>query len=121
MLSKYFRYSSANSLNMESIIGLAIGIPAIILLITLVVLLLSLLLVKSRKKGAYTTDPVIYDTIEDNSFPGPVVISVNAAYGLAEENTSGGNAEYETIEGDFTPDSVLSSDNPAYGLAEPRR
>ncbi|XP_064396758.1 hemicentin-1-like isoform X3 [Halichondria panicea] len=111
-----------NSLSMESIIGLAIGIPAIILLITLVVILFSLLLVKSRrKKGAYTTDPVIYDTIEDSSSPDPVVISVNAAYGLAEENTSGGNAEYETIEGDSTPDPVLTSDNPAYGLAEPRR
>ncbi len=106
---------------MEFIIGLAIGIPTIILLITLVVilLLLSLLLVKSRKKGAYTTDPVIYDTIEDNSSPNPVVISVNAAYGLAEENTSGGNKEYETIEGNFTPDPVLTSDNPAYGLEEP--
>ncbi len=76
---------------------------------------------KSRKKGAYTTDPVIYDTIEDNSSPDPVLTSDNAAYGLAEQNSSGGNAEYETIEGDFTPDPVLTSDNPAYGLTEPRR
>ncbi|XP_064396616.1 uncharacterized protein LOC135343564 isoform X2 [Halichondria panicea] len=93
-------------LSMESIIGLVIGIPAIIIVITLVVILLVLLLVKSRKKGAYTTDPVIYDTVEDNSSPGPVVISVNAAYGLAEENT-----------GAYTTDPAISN-NPAYGLTK---
>ncbi len=64
---------------MESIIGLAIGIPAIIIVITVVVILLSLLLVKSRKKGAYTTDPAI---------------SNNPVYGLTKEKTSSGNEEY---------------------------
>ncbi len=78
-------YSSAEPLSMESIIGLAIGIPAIILLIiliTLVAILLSLLFVKSRKKGAYTTDPVS---------------SSNPAYGLTKKNTSSGNAVYDTV------------------------
>ncbi len=107
---------SAGPVSLETIIGLAVGIPAIILLITLVaiILLLSLLLVKSRKKGAHTPDPVVYDTIEGTSSPDPsVMISENAAYGLAE----GENGEYETIE-DFTPDPVMISDNPAYGLAK---
>ena len=94
---------------MEIIIGLAIGIPAIILLIILVVITL-LLLVKSRKKGAYIPDPV------GTSSPDPVMSSENAAYGLTKENTSDGNGEYETIE-DFTPDPVVISDNPAYSLA----
>ncbi len=104
---------------METIIGLAIGIPAIILLITLVaiILLLSLLLVKSRKKGAYIPDPVVYDTIEDTSSPDTVMISDNAAFGLTKENTSDVNGEYDTIE-DFTPEPVIISDNPAYGLAK---
>ncbi len=107
-------------MSLETIIGLAVGIPAMIILITLVViiLLLSLLLVKSRKKGAHTPDPVVYDTIEGTSSPDPsVMISENAAYGLTKENTSDGNGEYETIE-DFTPDPVVISDNPAYGLAK---
>ncbi len=105
---------------METIIGLSVGIPAIIILITLmvvIILLLSLLLMKSRKKGVHIPDPVVYDIIEGTSSPDPsVMISENAAYGLTKENTSDGNGEYETIE-DFTPDPVVISDNPAYSLA----
>ncbi len=105
-------------MSLETIIGLGIGIPAIILItLVAIILLLSLLLVKSRKKGAHIPDPVVYETIEGTSSPDPVMFSENAAYGLTKENKSGGNGEYETIE-DFTPDPVVISENAAYGLTK---